>query len=207
MLARHPGITAAPTSDLPDVSSPAAENILLFRIENPCMAAHPARSRGAFRDRHERWVGCDGRLGAVDERGQGVRQKRVVLVPRCWDQARGRLHERRWLTSRTPGRARYKPQNHCAGKAGMFRRTCITRVLLRFLPCTRDCGCDEHPAFPAPSVFGGHEGGIARADFRRGNVIAAPVPFRNLPAAHLVTSARQARTYRNHLQRIRMSNR
>jgi len=25
-------------------------------------------------------------LGAFDVRGQGGRQKRVVLIPRCWDQ-------------------------------------------------------------------------------------------------------------------------
>jgi hypothetical protein len=31
----------------------------------------------------------------------------------------------------------------------------ILVCFLRILPCTRGCGCDVHPAFPAPSVFRG----------------------------------------------------
>ena len=45
--------------------------------------SHPARGACA---RHERAVGCDGRKAATDERGFGVRQKRVVPTPRCWRQ-------------------------------------------------------------------------------------------------------------------------
>ena len=51
--------------------------------------------------------------------------------------------KRRWLSSRTPGRARYKPQNHCAGKAGMFRRTCIRSCAFCLLSRTRGGGCDR----------------------------------------------------------------
>jgi len=42
-----------------------------------------------------------------------------------------------------------------AGKAGCLRRTCgdDARVLFQFR--TRGCGCVAHPAFPAPSIFGG----------------------------------------------------
>jgi hypothetical protein len=39
--------------------------------------------RGA-RDRHERGAGSDGRGSAFDERRGSVRQRRVVLTPRCW---------------------------------------------------------------------------------------------------------------------------
>src|SRR3979411_3323250 len=51
----------------------------------------------------------------------------------------------------TPGRARYKPSNHCAGNVGSLPLNLYARV--RFLPpfCTRDRGCSAHPAFPAPS--------------------------------------------------------
>jgi len=52
--------------------------------------------RGALRDRHETWRGGRWTLVAsTDERGQGGRRNRVVLVPRRWDQACGRRIRRR----------------------------------------------------------------------------------------------------------------
>jgi hypothetical protein len=46
------------TSDLPDVSSPALKDILFFRNKISVYGSPiSARSRGAFRDRHERWAG------------------------------------------------------------------------------------------------------------------------------------------------------
>src|SRR5690242_3151119 len=52
----------------------------------------------------------------------------------------------------TPGRSRSKPSTHRAGNAGDVRRTCGD-LLACFLHCTQGCGCDELPAFPAPSQF------------------------------------------------------
>ena len=51
-------------------------------------SACPASTRGAFRDRHEREVGCGGRDGACDERAAGGRRSRVVLAPRSRRQVR-----------------------------------------------------------------------------------------------------------------------
>ena len=54
--------------------------------------------------------------------------------------------------ARSPGRVRYKPSRHRAGKAGVFPLNLYARV--RLFPCahcTRDRGCSAHPAFPAPS--------------------------------------------------------
>src|SRR5229473_6845249 len=53
----------------------------------------------------------------------------------------------------TPGRARYKPSNHCAGNVGCPPLNLYARVRFLFPFCTRDRGCSAHPAFPAPSDF------------------------------------------------------
>jgi hypothetical protein len=37
----------------------------------------------------------------------------------------------------------------------MFRRTCGDYARALFSLCVRDCGCNEHPAFPAPSSIEG----------------------------------------------------
>jgi hypothetical protein len=45
----------------------------------------PASNRGAYRDRHERWVrDAVDAVAAQDERGQSGRRSRVVLAPRRW---------------------------------------------------------------------------------------------------------------------------
>jgi hypothetical protein len=54
----------------------------------------------------------------------------------------------------SPGRARYKPSNHCAGNAGLLRLYLYARVRSLCAICTRDRGCSKHPAFPAPSSSG-----------------------------------------------------
>jgi hypothetical protein len=54
----------------------------------------------------------------------------------------------------SPGRARHKPSNHCAGNAGVLRLYLYARVRSLCAICTRDRGCSKHPAFPAPSSSG-----------------------------------------------------
>jgi len=59
-------------------------------------------------------------------------------------------------TNSSPGRARYKPSNHCAGNAGLLRLYLYARVRSLRTYCTRDRGCSKHPAFPcALSSLGG----------------------------------------------------
>src|SRR5579885_2419693 len=72
-------------------SSPLAKNISLYqKRKSPLCSTRPAPVGGAYRDRHGRGVaGCDGRIGATDERAGLGRRRRVVLVPRCWHQVRG----------------------------------------------------------------------------------------------------------------------
>jgi hypothetical protein len=54
----------------------------------------------------------------------------------------------------SPGRARHKPSNHCAGNAGVPRLYLYARVRISLHSCTRGRGCSKHPAFPAPSFEG-----------------------------------------------------
>jgi hypothetical protein len=96
--------------------------------------------------------------------GSCVRQNRVVLAPVAGVKlTEARRPNRVWTilqsvsdggkTNSSPGRARYKPSNHCAGNAGMLRLYLYARVRFFAHFCTRDRGCSKHPAFPAPSYF------------------------------------------------------
>ena len=110
-------------------SSPEMKNILLYRRFNQAHnSARPKPIRGTFRDRHDTLgMGCDGRCGvrriSAGRKRRGVRRSRVVLAPRPWRQSApsrsgcGNGDNK----GRSPGRARSKPSNHCAGKAGMSR--------------------------------------------------------------------------------------
>jgi hypothetical protein len=102
--------------------------------------------------------------GAQDERRQSVRQNRVVLAPVAGvklpvaksirpDSIRHQAGSDGDKTNSSPGRARYKPSNHCAGDAGVFPLNLYARVRFFAQFCTRDRGCSAHPAFPAPSVL------------------------------------------------------
>ena len=72
------------------VSSPKIKNISLFPKGEPWhIYRHPVPTRGAYHDRHERGTGCGGRRCADNERRESVRQRRVVLTPRCWRQVSG----------------------------------------------------------------------------------------------------------------------
>src|SRR4051794_37899061 len=66
---------------------------------------YPVPTRGAFRDRHERGMGCGGR-GGIERRTMLVcgRRSRVVLTPRRWRQVlRKRSARRRWQKSPVTG--------------------------------------------------------------------------------------------------------
>src|SRR5215472_6526704 len=66
--------------------------------------------KGAYRDRHESRRGMRWTQWPQGDARQGGRQRRVVLVPRRWDQARGRFSRATEAKKPgTPGRARYKP--------------------------------------------------------------------------------------------------
>ena len=103
---------------------------------------------GARRNRRAGRTVSDGHR--ADERRRRVRQKRVVLAVvatvklsrRCIDPTgidassiRGATEAR---TNSSPGRARHKPSDHCAGKAGRFRlHLCFLCASLRISSAQR----------------------------------------------------------------------
>jgi hypothetical protein len=113
---------------------------------------HPGPHKGAFRDRHERRVGM--RWTQVARLTRALccgRRSRVVLTPRRWRQ----VGERNFTgdggkKARSPRRARnklLKPSR--AGMPGDPGATVVTNACAYYLRA-RGCGCNGHPAFPAP---------------------------------------------------------
>ena len=103
-----------------------------------------------------RCAGCDGRCGVrqfccrtrtpqrtAKSCGPGAATVASIRAGPCW---RGNGDKKR----RSPGRARSKPSNHCAGKAGMSRLY-LSNPCAFSSHCTRCCGRSQRPAFPAPS--------------------------------------------------------
>src|ERR1700716_3202436 len=75
-----------------------------------------------------RWDAVDEKV-ATDERDSSGRRRRVVLAPDAGAKLCGEICEvtvAKELGS--PGRARYKPENHCAGKAGLPPLNLYARV-------------------------------------------------------------------------------
>jgi hypothetical protein len=90
----------------------------------------------------------------------------VVLTPRRWCQVRGVASAQpsldktypRTTVAKQPGHrgARRKPLKPLrAGMPGDSGVLVVTRVRSTTTKCTRDRGCNGHPAFPTPSVFRG----------------------------------------------------
>jgi hypothetical protein len=142
-----------PPAVLPDESRPSRKNIFLSvnRKQAYIHAVPPAR--GAFRDRHDSWVGMRWTRCVARRAARCVRSSRVVLIPRRWDQADGVIHSRRGLTSPVPrgehGAAVKPLRRECRSDFGVPVLACVR--LFHF--CTQGNGCGAHPAFPAPSVF------------------------------------------------------
>ena len=125
-------------------------------------------SQGGLRSVSEHSVqttGANARRSLLAKTGGCVRQNRVVLAPVAGvklTEARRPNRVQTILqsvsdgdkTNSSPGRARHKPSNHCAGNVGMLRLYLYARVRFFAHFCTRDRGCSKHPAFPAPSYFG-----------------------------------------------------
>jgi hypothetical protein len=124
---------------------------------------HPASPEGRTR-RHEREAGCDGRglcraTSGMNADGGGVWSWRPWAGAKCADDDPCTTVTMR---SRTPGRARTTPltPSRREGRECRLNLWLLTRVLSC---CTRGCGCSQHPAFPAPSVFRGRGSSKTRA--------------------------------------------
>ena len=99
--------------------------------------------------------------------------------------------------SRTPRRARHKPQNHCAGKAGMCRRTCITRVRFALSTWHTRLRVRRASGFPCALCFRGTRtrhspGGIAP---REGGIAPSVVMPALVTGIHVLASPRTEKTW------------
>ena len=113
---------------------------------------------------------------AHDERRCCVRQNRVVLAsvadvklsggeagPTGRDLAVNPFSDGD-NTNSSPGRARHKPSNHCAGNAGLPPLNLYTRVRIPLCNLAHETGVQRAPAFPAPSSIEGQRRCKARAN-------------------------------------------
>src|SRR6266852_7566521 len=99
----------------------------------------------------------------ADERCCSGRQNRVVLTPRRWRQVGGVASAQPGLDKTYPLMTVAKEPDHggerdisrktiACGNAGRFRCTrCYSCAFYQY-KCTRDRGCNGHPAFPTPSM-------------------------------------------------------
>jgi hypothetical protein len=93
---------------------------------------------------------------ATDECADRGRRSRVVLASRRWRQVGDNAShcvDDGDKKARSPKRARRKPlkplRRECRHVSAIPVVTCLCAFYFR----TQGCGCGQHPAFPAPSVF------------------------------------------------------
>jgi hypothetical protein len=151
-----------------------ANHLYKFAPSHPTRGAYRDRHGRGVRMRWTRQrFACDGIAGRIersvsdhrhaDERCCCGRQNRVVLTPRRWRQVLrscvGPTGLRQNISAddggkraRSPGRARHKLLKPLrAGMPGDSGVLVVARVRSTNTKCTRDRGCNGHPAFPTPS--------------------------------------------------------
>ena len=115
---------------------------------------YPGPHKGAFRDRHERRAGMRWtrvvRLTSAQPCG---RRSRVVLTPRRWRQVFAERSAQAKV-ARKPGHLGEREaavKTIACGNAGCPGATVVTNARV-YYTSTRGCGCNGHPAFPAPPL-------------------------------------------------------
>jgi hypothetical protein len=141
-------------------SSPSAKNISLFqKIKSGVWCAHPAATRGAYRDRHGR-----SKRDAVDEDCTLAERRNSRTAKSCgpdpptlgssFAETFGRATEA--IKPGTPtvlrGEREISRKTIAQGRPDCFGGPVVTNACA-FYPRTRGYGCAKHPAFPAPSDF------------------------------------------------------
>jgi hypothetical protein len=131
------------------LSSLQGKNILLPFFGNTWSYPRILHRRRGVTRRHERW----GRVRWTcwcrrTSDGRDGRPSRVVLISRRWDQARGRIHGRRRLSSPV-----LRGEHEAAVKTiaqGMPDRSGLPVVTnsYAFYTCIRGCGCGLAPGIP-----------------------------------------------------------
>jgi hypothetical protein len=119
---------------------------------------HPVPARGAYRDRHGRGArGCDGRRRFA-RRAEWLRTAKScgpdapTLASSCCDENHSGDGGKK---ARSPGRARSKPSNHCAGKAGLPPLTCMLMCVCCYIFAHETAGAARTRLSLRPLVFEG----------------------------------------------------
>jgi hypothetical protein len=151
--AKNPYLQVAPVSF--ECSRSRRKNILISFFQKSCLCSpHPASSRGTLRPivtKREAGLRWTRRLAYDDRRRRG-RQRRVVLISRCWDQALSRRFERATVANKPGHRgeraiSRKPSRRECRN----VRRTCRDLRACSLPFARKAAGAFRHPAFPAPS--------------------------------------------------------
>jgi hypothetical protein len=134
--------------------------IFFFRFSEiyDCLRASRARSRGAFRDRHERWVrDAMDAMTRVDEACRCGRPSRMVLAPRRWRQVlrvgdvgpsvRHAAQGDGDYQARHPGESTEQPLTPLRREGRMMRRTCGD-YSCAFFTAHEAAGAVVAPGFP-----------------------------------------------------------
>src|ERR1700731_2952871 len=105
---------------------------------------------------------------ARDERKLRGRRSRVVLAPRRWRQVGGKYPaDDGGKKARSPGRARNKPVNHCAGKAGLPPLDLYARVRFFCAFLHTRPRVQRAPGFPCALLFSSEGGNRRKPRARR----------------------------------------
>ena len=132
--------------------SPLPPKISLYENQNSCIFLPiPPLRRGTLRAIvTKREAGCDGREGLRDDRRPARTAKACGPVPPTLGSTPGQKPGGRRLESPVlRGERAISRKTIAQGRPGRLGRTCMLVCVLPF--CTRDRGCGQHPAFPAPS--------------------------------------------------------
>ena len=128
-------------------------------------SARPVPTRGAYRDRHGRWVrDAMDASDAVDE-SAALRTAKLCGPDAPMLASSLRVNNPQATVAKEPGHRgerRISRRTIAQGRPECFGEPVVT-TLVRFFCCVRGCGCIEHPAFPAPSLFLGERSCKARA--------------------------------------------
>jgi hypothetical protein len=134
------------------VSSPACKNFSLSRlVETGIGRMSLAPARGAYRDRHGRWVrDAVDAAARADERRCSVRRSRVVLTPRRWRQVRAEAIRKSdgGKKARSPGRARRKPLKPLRRGCRLMRCTCSDHARVLSIFAREAMGASCAPGIP-----------------------------------------------------------
>jgi hypothetical protein len=139
------------------LSSPVCKNISVFpNPKSELYDSHPVPHRGAFRDRHGRWCGMRWTRAALLTRARPQRTAKSCGpdAPTLASSFAGSF-SREATVAKEPGH-RGEHEISCKtiaqGRPGQSGGPVVT-MLVCFLFRTRGCGCNWHPAFPAPSLL------------------------------------------------------